>query len=71
MFCLLYQKYRHIVCSRRGEWIITPCISYWRDKVVQHAASIVHKQAVMLESTASAVANTGGLEAAFCTTCVL
>ena len=68
MFCLLCQKYKHIVCSRRGAWITTPCISYRCDKVVQHGASTVHKQAVMLESTASAVANTGGLEAAFCTT---
>ena len=39
MFCLLCQKYKHIVCSRRGAWITTSCISYRRDKVVQHAAS--------------------------------
>ena len=37
MFCLLCQKYKHIVCSSRGTWT-TPCISYRGDTVVQHAA---------------------------------
>ena len=55
------------VCSARSK-DLTLCVSYRCDKVVQHAASTVHKQTVMLESAVSAVSNTVGLQASFSTT---